>query len=349
MSSVLAQFISDETGLNATDDGFTAPLVANLKSSVQSARDRKSVGVAGTVDAIQATFQTPPISLLDGVPYLIRAAGANTSATPTATVNNGVLAAKTIVKGNNLSLVPGDIPGAGFWIELVYDVGLDKYVLQNPSTGSTITGRLLRTIIITASGTWTKGAGTNSVDVEVLGGGGGGGGTTTTTTGQGSASTGGSAGSYARKFIAAVASPQTVTIGAAGAAGPAGTVGTNGGATSFGALVSCPGGLGGNLSGAAANVYTPGVAGGSSPTGGDINIPGAGTSCAQAVGSIPNSVSSNGANSQYGAGGLGVLNGAGLGAGGYGAGGGGNSIGASTAGQTGGAGTPGLIIVREYA
>ncbi|MEY2840442.1 MAG: hypothetical protein RJB60_2741, partial [Pseudomonadota bacterium] len=55
--------------------------------------------------------------------------------TPTFTPNNGTIAAKAIVKGNGLALAAGDIAGAGHWLELQYDLTLDRWVLQNPATG----------------------------------------------------------------------------------------------------------------------------------------------------------------------------------------------------------------------
>jgi len=93
---------------------------------------------AGTADAITAAF-TPAIAALPVAPGTLvvrtRAGFANATTTPTFSPNG--LTAKTIVKGNNLPLVAGDIAGAGAWIELVYDATLDKWVLQNPATGVT--------------------------------------------------------------------------------------------------------------------------------------------------------------------------------------------------------------------
>lgn len=93
--------------------------------------------VVGSANAIVAAF-FPAITGLassHGMTLYVRALAANTSATPTFTPNNGTIAAKTIVKGNNLPLVAGDIAGAGFWMELRYDLTLDKWVLVNPATG----------------------------------------------------------------------------------------------------------------------------------------------------------------------------------------------------------------------
>lgn len=93
--------------------------------------------VVGSANALVASY-FPAITDLSGAHGMVltvRALAANTSATPTFTPNNGVVAAKTIVKGNNLPLVAGDIAGAGFWAGLRYDLTLDKWVLQNPATG----------------------------------------------------------------------------------------------------------------------------------------------------------------------------------------------------------------------
>lgn len=95
---------------------------------------RASAG--GTANALTGAF-TPAIAALPGAPdtllVLVRAGAANTTATPTFAADG--TAAKTIVKGNNLPLLAGDIAGAGHWLELQYDPALDKWVLQNPAFG----------------------------------------------------------------------------------------------------------------------------------------------------------------------------------------------------------------------
>jgi hypothetical protein len=92
----------------------------------------------GTSDAITGTY-TPTISLLtNGMTLYFRAAYANATTTPTFKADG--MAIKTVVKGNNLPLAVGDIAGAGHWIELQYDVPLDKWVLLNPATGLTGVG-----------------------------------------------------------------------------------------------------------------------------------------------------------------------------------------------------------------
>lgn len=84
----------------------------------------------GTADAITLAL-TPAMTALTATPIWWRATGANTSTTPT--VQRDALVAKTLVKGNNLPLSLGDIPGAGAWMCSQYDATFDKEVLLNPA------------------------------------------------------------------------------------------------------------------------------------------------------------------------------------------------------------------------
>ena len=115
---------------NAANSGWTnhGPL-ADL--GIQSGAQVVAT-VAGTVDAITLAF-SPAITAFDAGPKWWRAAGANTVTTPT--VKRDGLAAKTLVKGNNLALAAADIPGAGAWMCSVYDAGNDREVLLNPAKG----------------------------------------------------------------------------------------------------------------------------------------------------------------------------------------------------------------------
>lgn len=85
----------------------------------------------GTVDAITGDFNPDITALTDGLCVMVRAAGANGSGTPTFKADG--TAATTIVKANNRALVAGDIPGAGYWMVLVYDATLARWVLTNPA------------------------------------------------------------------------------------------------------------------------------------------------------------------------------------------------------------------------
>lgn len=110
----------------------------NIYSAVNDAISSMGELIAsagGTANALTATFSPAPRMWPNGVPFLVRAASANATTTPTFTANSGVLAAKTIVKGANGALAVGDIGGAGHWLLMQYDVTLDKVVLLNPATG----------------------------------------------------------------------------------------------------------------------------------------------------------------------------------------------------------------------
>lgn len=109
-------------------------LVANavtLPTIQQNAMIAATAG--GTADAITAGY-TPAIAAPTiGMVLYVRAAAANTTTTPTFSPDG--LTARTIVKGNNLPLVAGDIAGAGHWLALQYDASLLKWVLLNSATG----------------------------------------------------------------------------------------------------------------------------------------------------------------------------------------------------------------------
>lgn len=97
--------------------------------------NQNSAAAGGTADALTATFSPVPSSLatISGIPFWVRAASANATTTPTFAPNG--LAAETYVKGNNLPLVAGDIPGAGAWLLQIRDATLGKWVLLNPAYG----------------------------------------------------------------------------------------------------------------------------------------------------------------------------------------------------------------------
>lgn len=123
-----------------TNDKSVTPLL--LKGYAQDgmatqkavqAGDYNTSGAGGTADAITGDYTPNVLALENGLTLFVRAAGANTTTTPTFAPDS--LTAKTIVKGNNLALVAGDIAGAGHWLEMNFDSVLDKWVLQNPAYG----------------------------------------------------------------------------------------------------------------------------------------------------------------------------------------------------------------------
>lgn len=115
--------------------GNYSQLLQAIAAKVVQGRVFDSAAAGGTADALTGTFGYGVMALVNGLTVTVRAASANATTTPTFTPNNGVIAAKTIVKGNNLPLVAGDIAGAGHWLELQYDLTLDRWVLLNPAFG----------------------------------------------------------------------------------------------------------------------------------------------------------------------------------------------------------------------
>jgi len=91
-----------------------------------------SVTAAGTVDALTANF-TKDVVLAEGVTIVVKAAGANTSTTPT--LNVDATGVRTIVKDSGAALAVGDIAGARHFCIFRYDLANTVWVLMNPVTG----------------------------------------------------------------------------------------------------------------------------------------------------------------------------------------------------------------------
>lgn len=106
-----------------------------IKNDIDTLGGDPSAVASGSVNAITATF-TKPVTLEGGKMVKVRAIGANTS--PTVTFDPNGLGAKPVVKGNDAPLAVGDIAGAGYWLTIIYDAVLQKWVLQNPATGVTL-------------------------------------------------------------------------------------------------------------------------------------------------------------------------------------------------------------------
>lgn len=131
IASGIAEFLADNQSNNITDS-LTPQNIADYMAAVVRSLGIPTAVAGGTADAITADF-TPNVALTNGTTVIVRAGAANATTTPTFTPDG--LTAKTIVKGNNLALVAGDIAGAGHWLEMNFDTTLDKWVLQNPAYG----------------------------------------------------------------------------------------------------------------------------------------------------------------------------------------------------------------------
>ena len=134
IAAAVAQFIADNQANNVVDTATPANIADWIEAAVRSIGIPTAVA-GGTADAITADF-TPNVALTNGTTVIVRAGAANATTTPTFAPDG--LAAKTIVKGNNLALDAGDIAGAGHWLEMNFDTTLDKWVLQNPAKGIAI-------------------------------------------------------------------------------------------------------------------------------------------------------------------------------------------------------------------
>jgi microcystin-dependent protein len=94
-----------------------------------------SVG-AGTVNAITASISSDLNTIPDGMPLIVKAFGVNTSVvTLQLSLGGSVQTAYPIVKGNNNALVGGDIPVAGYQIQLNWSATFASFIMQNPATG----------------------------------------------------------------------------------------------------------------------------------------------------------------------------------------------------------------------
>lgn len=197
---------------------------------------------------------------------------------------------------------------------------------------------------------YAKSDGTNSVIVRVQAPGGGGGGSVTCGAGQTSIAGGGGAGGYGEGKFDAGFDGAILTIPDGGVGGAVGAPGATAATASFGALLSCTGGVGG----AAGQVFTGTACFGSAVSGlaSGENMQGY---CAPpgAFGYVAGNgwFSGFGASALMGPGATGV---GGTTPGksaitGYGGGGGGAATGQSSAGQPGGKGAPAVIYVLELA
>lgn len=303
--------------------------------------------VAGT-NTITAALSTPPLAAyVAGQTFRFTAVASNTGAT---TININGLGAKNITKAGTVPLAANDILINAVY-QIVYD-GVQFQLSQIPA------GTLINVQTFSSTGIYTPTPGTNRVVVEAVGGGGGGGSAGATAAGQSGAAGGGGGGSFAKVLVTSAFSGVTVTIGAGGTAGiaPAANGGGTGGTTSFGTILSCPGGIGGGAGTASGAVGIGSQApGGVAPT-----ISGATTilsspgwaSGTQAMILVAGSVNTSGAgaNSPYGVGGRASVGTAGGDAAtGKGSGGSGGTVTSSVgSGANGAAGAAGFVIVYEY-
>lgn len=120
----LQEYLSDLLGQDSRDKWAARQTLG--------AAEKLMAEVEGTENALVVHLDTPLAQPVHGMQLIIRARTANTASAPTLKVDD--TSALPVVKGSDQPLLPGDIAGAGHWIEVRYDLFLNKWVLTNPAT-----------------------------------------------------------------------------------------------------------------------------------------------------------------------------------------------------------------------
>ncbi|MGX0892091.1 hypothetical protein AB7M22_004099 [Pseudomonas sp. ADAK2 TE3594] len=336
-------------GLEPSETDATQLLQAVKKLS-QAGEDKHAPDV-GSANLYMANY-VPAITMLkDGLVLRFTAGNANTGASTFAP--NGLLP-KPLVNLASSALRPAEIVG-GSLCSVVYCAALDSWLLVYASGGNATGGRLLSVRTFTSSGVYVPTVGMKNVLVKVMGGGGGSAGIGTTTTNQASLTGGGASGSYAEALLssATIGASQVITVGAGGAAGPVAANAGSGGTSSFGSLVSAPGGGGspwiGSITFPAVGLFVGGFP--STPSTGANILNSAGAAGSPGISVNGSTLAGHGGNSPLGCGGFGSSVAMALAAPGtgYGSGAGGIANAPNQPGRPGGAGAPGVVIIYEYA
>ncbi len=270
------------------------------------------------------------------------------------TANDILYASSTNTQGQITSANNAVLTTNSSGVPAMTALGNSQLIATN-STG-TVAARALSLNVqtFTSAGTYTPTSGMLYCKIEVLGNGGGGAGVPLTSVGNFVGGGGGGAGEYQSGVFSAttIGASKSVTFGATGTGGVAGqNNGTAGGTVAVTGVISAAGGSGGiSVAQSSTSTAAAGGAGGTGGSGGSVITPGTagGFSVTSFTGVFL--FSGQGASSQYGSGGQGLVAvAAGNNAGGYGAGGGGALNNASqAAGKAGGNGSTGIVIITEY-
>jgi hypothetical protein len=226
---------------------WTAGQAAAMYQASQTPTSIVYYGVdVGAVNAMVSTV-TPVIgSLTTGNIFEITPAYANSSTAVTLDIST--LGIYPVVRSDGSTLRIGDIQAAPYKGLFAWDGVDSQFLLLNPALWNGLKGALLNVQKFTTSGTYTPTSGMKTCIALIWGPGGGSGGTEQYSSGTNfSASSAGAAGSFAEVLLTAaqIGASQTITLGTLGAAGSAGNhAGGNATATTFGSLVSVPGGGG---------------------------------------------------------------------------------------------------------
>jgi len=235
-------FWLNTTAGNATnpDTGGAGWVDFSPKSIQNNLNNHATAG--GSADAITATYAPAYAAWIDGMTFFVKLTAANTTTTPTVSPNG--LTAKTIVKGGGTALSVGD-QAVGMIAEYKYNSTLDKVILQNPQNAGRLIGQ--QSFLTAGTFAYTPTAGTTFVIVEAVGGGGSSNSwTSAVPAGYVVLCPPAAPGAYGKGKYTTGFSGVTVTVGAGGVVPATGLItGGTGGTTSFGALMTCAGGVGG--------------------------------------------------------------------------------------------------------
>jgi hypothetical protein len=258
-----------------------------LMTPLRARQQRDKAGFAidtGTANTYVCAF-TPAITVrLEGQVLKFKVKTTNNGAS---TLNDGV-GVVALVGGAQTALQGGELIANGdAWVQWNTSVGGGSYILLfctgaaeqvAPATQSQhamqlgqAVGRLLNIQVFSTPGafTYTPTAGTTKVISGVQGACAASGGAPATGAGVSSLGAPGGAGAYAEALILSSFAGVTITVGAGGT-GVSGAPGNNGGPSSFGALVSSPGGIGGPTAGPSSAVYEVSMNSTAAPSGGTI-------------------------------------------------------------------------------
>ena len=143
---------------NAGDLAQLLVTAGGLRAFVQSdqlqASTYTSATAGGSANSLTATLTSGLTTLPNNLSFFILAEAANTgAATLTLTLGSNVQPAYSIVKYGNVALAAGDIPAAGYPIQLVFSTAYNAFVMTNPATGSvgSLSGGGTNTIVYQSS------------------------------------------------------------------------------------------------------------------------------------------------------------------------------------------------------
>jgi hypothetical protein len=137
IANVVAQYICDQSGLDALDNGAPSTLLANLKTAIAAQIDAQSGNYAidtGAANAYVVALSPPITAWPDGLTFRFRVTHANTGAS---TINAGP-GAVALNNNVNAALVAGDLP-VGTIVTATYVVALGNCVVNTVVVSQALT------------------------------------------------------------------------------------------------------------------------------------------------------------------------------------------------------------------